>query len=117
MAELILVSTLAGLATGVGAIIVVMFGHPSRRILSAMLGLAAGLMLSISVFDLLPEASLLGNRHTTILGFILGAGLMGLLDIALPHLHIDQQAPEGGAVQDFQCDFAQPASLRRCGLL
>lgn len=105
----ILISTLAGLATGVGALLIALFGRPSRRFLSAMLGLAGGLMLAISVFDLLPEAGMLGNHTTTVIGFVLGAGLMALLDVILPHMHKDLQTPESGVVGSFTPAQVQPA--------
>lgn len=101
--DLVLVSSLAGLATGVGAALVVLFGRPSRKFLSVMLGIAGGLMLAISVFDLLPEATELGNHTTTVIGFVLGAGLMALLDAVLPHIHMDLKTPEGGAIASSDC--------------
>ncbi|NLY53095.1 MAG: ZIP family metal transporter [Firmicutes bacterium] len=97
MWESVLLSTLAGLATGIGAILVILFGRPSGKILSVMLGMAGGIMLAISVFDLIPEAAELGNTTTTIVGFVLGAGLMALLDVLLPHIHLDLHTAEGGA--------------------
>lgn len=113
----VLVSSFAGLATGVGALLVVLFGRPSRRFLSVMLGIAGGLMLAISVFELLPEATELGNHATTVIGFILGAGLMALLDMVLPHLHKDLQTPEAGAIASLE-GAMQSASCQdenRCG--
>lgn len=102
MWESVFISTLAGLATGVGAILVVLFGRPSRRLLSVMLGIAGGLMLAISVFELLPEATELGNHTTTVVGFIFGAGLMALLDMVLPHLHKNLRTPEVGAIGNLE---------------
>jgi ZIP family zinc transporter len=66
-------------------------------------------MLAISVFDLLPEATALGNRTTTVIGFVLGAGLMALLDVVLPHIHMDLKTPEGGAVGSPTCAVQHPA--------
>ncbi|NLW17609.1 MAG: ZIP family metal transporter [Firmicutes bacterium] len=111
MWESVLISSLAGLATGVGALLVVLFGRPSRRFLSVMLGIAGGLMLAISVFELLPEATELGNHTTTVIGFILGAGLMALLDVILPHLHKNLQTSEGGAVASLECAIDQSTAV------
>lgn len=124
MGESILVSTLAGLATGVGAILVVLFGRPSRRFLSAMLGLAAGVMLAVSVFELLPEAAELGNSLTTVSGFVIGAALMALLDMLLPHVHSDLETQEGGHADQPRdngrprgFNLGQAGGMMRCGLL
>ena len=86
--EVILYSTLAGLATGVGALLVILFGKPRDKVLSGMLGFAAGIMLAISALELLPEALELGGLTSTVVGFALGAGLMTLLDVYLPHIHM-----------------------------
>lgn len=110
----VLVSSLAGLATGLGAVLVVLFGRPSRKFLSVMLGIAGGLMLAISVFDLLPEAAELGNHTATVIGFILGAGLMALLDAVLPHIHMDLKTPEGGAIAGSDCAMQQQPCSDEC---
>lgn len=95
MLEIVLVSTLAGLATTVGALLVVIFGKPSVKILALLLGFAAGVMIAISAFDLLPEAVELGSNWQAILGFALGAALMFGLDAFIPHAHIGSGKSEG----------------------
>ena len=52
----LLLTTLAGLSTALGGLVVVMFGHPSNNKLGHMLSFSAGVMLFISFIDLLPEA-------------------------------------------------------------
>ncbi len=88
MQEIVLISGLAGLATGLGAILVLLFGRPSTKILSLMLGFAAGIMLGIATLELLPEAMEFGGLGNTILGFLIGVGIMYLLDLYVPHLHV-----------------------------
>jgi ZIP family zinc transporter len=101
MWEIIGISALAGLATGLGAIIVMVLGMPSASLLSVVLGFAAGIMLAISAFDLLPEALALGGSVRAVLGFLLGAGLMFLLDTLVPHLHIGSgQGERSGRQQE-----------------
>ncbi|MTI95306.1 MAG: zinc/iron permease [Firmicutes bacterium] len=94
--EIVLISALAGLATGLGAVIIFIFGQPSKRLLSGMLGFAAGIMLAISAFDLLPEAVELGSVTGAVLGFLAGVALMMGLDLLVPHLHIGSGEQEGG---------------------
>ncbi len=84
----LLYSFLAGISTVVGAVLVMIFGMPGKRFLSGILGFAAGVMLAISLFDLMPEALELGSVATVIISFLLGVGLMYLLDILIPHAHI-----------------------------
>lgn len=94
MGQALLVSTAAGLATGIGALIVLIIGKPSRGMLSLMLGFAAGVMLSIAGFDLIPEAVAAGGRPLAVVGFLLGAGFMMSLDLIIPHIHMGSGSNE-----------------------
>lgn len=81
--EIILQSTVAGLATVVGALIVIAFGQPGERILALFLGFAGGVMAAVVVLDLLPSSLIYGDWLTSSLGFLLGLIFMLLLDIIL----------------------------------
>lgn len=96
MWEIVGISALAGLATGLGAFLVVIFGKPSKSVMSLMLGFASGIMLAISAFDLMPEAVEIGGMFTAAVGFILGAGLMFGLDTLIPHMHIGEGKTDAG---------------------
>lgn len=96
MFNILLASTAAGLATGVGGLIVLLSGKPSTKMFSLLLGFAAGIMLAISAFDLLPAALDGGGMAITVTGFLLGAGLMHALDVLVPHIHIGSGEPEQG---------------------
>lgn len=49
-------SLLAGAATGLGALPILMLRRPSERLMAPMLGLAGGMMLAASLFSLLVPA-------------------------------------------------------------
>ena len=91
MLQILLVSTLSGLATTVGGLVVIVFGRLKEKSLSFLLGFAGGVMLAISNFDLIPSAVRYGNFLLTVIGFSAGVVLMFLLDTLLPHLHLGKE--------------------------
>lgn len=88
MFEMLIISSLAGLATAVGALIVILIKKPGKKMISIMMGFAAGIMIAISAIELIPESIELGGLLNTAIGFSLGALLMFLLDIVVPHSHM-----------------------------
>ncbi len=71
-------SFLAGLAEPVGAVIgfVILLPFLSDGLLTVLLAFIVGIMVYISIDELLPMAHRYGHSHTVILGFILGMFLM-----------------------------------------
>ncbi len=51
-----ILSLAAGLATGIGGMIVCFFNTPTKKILSIGLGFSGGVMVAVSLMDLLPES-------------------------------------------------------------
>jgi len=86
--ESFIYSFLAGISTVLGGVIIWFFGLPGVRILSGLLWFAGGIMIAISLFDLLPEALEMGAMILVVAGFLLGAGMMFLLDKIIPHAHM-----------------------------
>lgn len=78
---------LSGLATGVGAIPVLFIKAENPKLTDALLGFAAGIMLAATFFSLLLPALDIGGIIVTIIGLVLGAILMSLLDKITPHMH------------------------------
>jgi len=66
------------LAEPLGAVIgfVILLPFLSPLLLSSLLAFIAGIMVYISIDELLPMAHRYGHSHTVILGFILGMALM-----------------------------------------
>ncbi len=90
-----------GLATGLGALPVLLTRRVSERLLDAMLGFAAGVMLAATAFSLLLPAMEDGNRlwgtwgiTIVLAGLLLGAVFLSLMDRVIPHLHFIA-GPEG----------------------
>lgn len=84
-----LLATIAtGLASGLGALPVLFTNRVSERLLDALLGFAAGVMLAATAFSLIVPAIALGNVWVAGLGLVGGALLMSTVDKILPHLHI-----------------------------
>lgn len=48
-------TTLAGLSTGLGGLVVLLFRRPKERLMAFSLGFAAGVMLTVSLSDMLPH--------------------------------------------------------------
>ena len=87
-------SLLAGLATGVGALPALFFNKVSDRLMSALLGGAAGIMLAATSFSLVVPAIEHGNLlwpgygvFVAAIGILLGALCLDLVDRLLPHEH------------------------------
>lgn len=85
----LILTLLAGAATFIGAILGVIGQKPSNRVLAFSLGFAAGIMLLISLMEMLP-AALRTDGMSPVMGYgMFVVGLLGYfaLDKMLPHAH------------------------------
>jgi ZIP family zinc transporter len=80
-------SLVAGLATGFGALPVLFTKRVSDRLLDTMLGFAAGVMLAATSFSLLVPSLDLSGPWVAVLGIVLGAVVLYLIDHFVPHFH------------------------------
>lgn len=78
--QILWISTIAGLATTLGSLLVLIFGRPQERVLATLLASAGGVMLAVVSLDLLPTALKIGPLNQIVLGLILGALFMGAAD-------------------------------------
>ena len=107
----LILTVLAGAATFIGAILGVLGQKPSNRLLAFSLGFAAGIMLLISLMEMLP-AALATENMSPVLGYgMFIASLLGYygLDRLLPHSH----------PQDLMQETVLPATrkIRRTAIL
>ncbi len=113
--EALLYSFLAGSSTALGAVLLFFIRQPGDKTLASLLGFAGGIMLGISVFELLPEAVAFGSMATAILGFLLGTVMMYGLDRVLPHSHLS--GSDDLVVENPEKMGTQKTPLRRTGYL
>jgi ZIP family zinc transporter len=68
----------AGLATGIGSALAFFAKKTNTKFLSLALGFSAGVMIFISLDELLPTAEKYGEHHIAIYGLISGMAVMAL---------------------------------------
>lgn len=78
--DILRISMIAGFATTLGSILVLVFGRPQERVLATLLAGAGGVMLAVVSIDLLPTAWKIGPPLQVLLGFMFGLFFMGLAD-------------------------------------
>jgi ZIP family zinc transporter len=90
----LLASIGAGLATGAGALPVFFAQRISDRLLDALLGFSAGVMLAATCFSLIVPALDMSGPLIVVAGVALGALTLHLVDRFVPHFH-PATGPEG----------------------
>jgi ZIP family zinc transporter len=83
----LLLSTIAGLSTTVGSVIAFIVKKPSDKFISFIMGFSAGVMILVSFVELLQEGIKTNGTLIGILFFLLGMGLMLLIDITITHYY------------------------------
>lgn len=118
----LLMTTLAGLSTGLGGLLVLWF-RPGERMLGFSLGFAGGVMLAVSLSDLLPEAMRFYEQKYTPFWAGCAAGGLLLAGMALAGLMGALLPDEGAAMLELarQPEQAAGQALSRaralhCGL-
>lgn len=83
----VVLSLVAGLATGLGGVVVALLGKMDMRAYDGMLGFSAGVMTAVATLGLVHQALTLGSLPVLLLGIVAGAGLLFIMDRTLPHEH------------------------------
>jgi len=80
--RVILIAVAAGvIGTLIGGIIGIIIKKPSKTYISLMFSFAAGAMLGVALFELLPESFEYGGIWAALIGTVFGVGFIFLLDI------------------------------------
>ena len=125
----LLMTLIAGAATGIGGGLVLFKKKLSSNTLAAALGLSAGVMIFISLAELFPEAqaeiAALGpfahGEALVLLAFFIGMGLIMLIDFLIPEyenpheasgLSLGEQTPAVGVI----ANTSDKQALQRLGL-
>ncbi|HIW96049.1 MAG TPA: zinc transporter ZupT [Candidatus Corynebacterium gallistercoris] len=115
------IAALAGLATGLGGLISIVRRHPGPSFLAGSLGFSAGVMLYVSLVELLPEgiASLgesMGERSAHWLGvgaFFAGIAVIGVIDRLVPE-PMNPHEPDATSAEQRR---ARQAAMMKTGAL
>jgi len=89
MADIIspfILSLVAGMATGLGGLIVLFLGEVSDDLMGLSLAFASGVMLVVSFLDLFAEALEVIFYLEATIAFSIGSFFMMILDLSLPHI-------------------------------
>ena len=126
----LLLTLIAGAATGVGGALVLFKKKISSNFLAGALGLSAGVMIFISLAELLPEAqaeieslgSMKYGRAYALLAFFAGMGIIMLIDFLVPEyenpheasgLSLESSAPATGVLSN----NSNQKALHRLGIM
>ena len=96
----LILTLIAGAATGIGGALVLFKKKVSSNFLAAALGLSAGVMIFISLAELFPEAqaeiratgSVKYGEAFVLIAFFVGMGLITLIDFAIPEYENPHEA-------------------------
>jgi ZIP family zinc transporter len=84
----IVLSFIAGSATGIGGLFVIIFGDVNDKIVGFFMGFAGGVMLIVSFLHLYNEALQIISTVNTVIAFAFGTILMMIMDLTLPHIEL-----------------------------
>ncbi len=90
-----LLSLIAGAATGIGGLLILMLRRVSDRVVSFSMGFASGVMLLVAFNNLFLEAQQLITHFQLIATFSLGVLVIGALDLVLPHVELTAKENSG----------------------
>lgn len=91
MENLLLGSILSALSTGVGALPILFFRQMTHRWKDLLLAFTAGVMVSASMFGLIPQALGESNVLVICIGVMLGVLVLSLMESIIPHIDLEHR--------------------------
>ncbi len=82
------------IGTGLGGLITFIIGNPTKRFMSVLLGFTSGIMISVVCFDLLPEAFGMGGVFLSIVGIVMGVGMILAVEQLIPERISDKYSSD-----------------------
>ncbi len=92
--NILLLSLMASMGTGLGGLIAVL-RRPGKRSYGLLMGVTAGVMISLAFLELVAEAWAQAGYITATIGFATGAIFMFLLDHFAPHMRFGEREVRG----------------------
>lgn len=87
---ILLLSLLSLFTTWVGVMLAICL-HENVRAIAASIGFSTGIMLLISLLELVPESTAMMGTTQTLTSFMLGVGLVWMLHLIVPHIHLVEE--------------------------
>lgn len=87
--NVMLLSLVAGLGTGLGGLIAIL-RKPGRRSFGLLMGITAGVMISLAFMELVNQAWQMAGWQTATLGFAAGSLFMFGIDTLIPHMRFGE---------------------------
>lgn len=89
MNEVIIGSILSALATGIGALPILLFKNVTHKWRDILLAFTAGIMTSASMLGLIPESLASGGLIPLTVGIILGIVTLSYMERKIPHMDLE----------------------------
>lgn len=86
MSNIIILLVISIIGPLLGALLGIIY-YPSKRFMFNMLAFAAGVMLTISFINLIPQSILFASTIISVIGVAIGALFMYIIDKFIPHIH------------------------------
>lgn len=98
----LLLSLFAGMSTAIGSVIAFVLGSRGNKFLSFGLGLSAGVMVYVSLVEILPHANETAGEWGALLAFFGGIGIAALIDRLIPDAQNPHEARKESLIKELK---------------